>query len=180
MSVVVLRCANCGTTQKSRGECEACHEGQVRFQCTGHTPGRWLDGPTCPQCGAVYGRPDPPPPRASESSPMPSPKKQRPRDVSSRSRDWRGPWSPRPGPERPEIEAESEVHAREKVFERLRDLMDRRYRGRHVTYEGDIGVPPPAVVAGGCLRVILLIFLFFVLSFFGLSFLGSSLIFAPF
>ena len=50
MSDVVLRCPNCGTTQAMPGECEACHEADVRFYCPNHTPGRWLDGPLCAEC----------------------------------------------------------------------------------------------------------------------------------
>ncbi len=49
---VVQRCPNCGTTQAVAGECEACHEARVRYFCTNHDPGVWLDGPTCPQCAA--------------------------------------------------------------------------------------------------------------------------------
>ena len=56
MSDVVLRCPNCGTTQASAGECEACHEGNVRYYCPNHTPGRWLDGPTCAECEAREAR----------------------------------------------------------------------------------------------------------------------------
>ena len=61
---VVLRCPNCGTTQATSGECEACHEAQVRYFCTNHEPGIWLTGPTCPQCAArVAPRPPAPIPR---------------------------------------------------------------------------------------------------------------------
>lgn len=49
---VVLRCPSCGTTRATRGECEACHEAQVRLFCTSHEPGLWLDGSTCPTCEA--------------------------------------------------------------------------------------------------------------------------------
>ena len=40
MNVVVLRCTNCGTTQATPGECEACHEAIVRPYCGNHEPGR--------------------------------------------------------------------------------------------------------------------------------------------
>jgi len=52
VSDVVLRCPNCGTAQSVAGECEACHEAEVRYFCPNHTPGRWLDGPVCAACGA--------------------------------------------------------------------------------------------------------------------------------
>lgn len=55
MSGVVLRCPSCGTARATPGECEACHEAQVRYYCTNHTPGRWLDASACPQCGARFG-----------------------------------------------------------------------------------------------------------------------------
>ena len=73
MSGVVLRCPNCGTTQGSPGECEACHEGEVRWFCPNHAPGRWLDGPACPDCGARVGRPPAaaPPPRRAPAAPRP-------------------------------------------------------------------------------------------------------------
>jgi hypothetical protein len=70
MSGVVLRCSNCGTVQAKSGECDACHEAQVRYFCTNHTPGLWLDADSCAQCGARWGeavesaaahRPDDPP-----------------------------------------------------------------------------------------------------------------------
>ena len=69
MSQVVIRCPNCGTTQASLGECEACHEGDTRYFCENHEPGLWLDAPLCSECGARFGetrerRPERPPPRS--------------------------------------------------------------------------------------------------------------------
>jgi hypothetical protein len=61
---VVQRCPSCGTTSATAGECEACHEAQVRYFCTNHSPGLWLDASTCRTCGARFGdaaRPTPPP-----------------------------------------------------------------------------------------------------------------------
>ena len=52
---VLLRCPNCGTTRGERGECEVCHEAQVRYFCTNHRPGLWLDAGRCPECGAKAG-----------------------------------------------------------------------------------------------------------------------------
>lgn len=66
---VVQRCPHCGTTKASPGECEACHEAQVRFFCTNHTPGLWLDSSTCPSCGARLGVA----PRAPSTSPPADP-----------------------------------------------------------------------------------------------------------
>lgn len=56
---VVLRCPNCGTSRPTPGECEACHEAQVRYFCNNHTPGLWLSARTCPSCGAGFGAPAP-------------------------------------------------------------------------------------------------------------------------
>ena len=47
---VVQRCPNCGTTQATAGECDACHDAQVRFFCTVHET--WLDAARCPTCEA--------------------------------------------------------------------------------------------------------------------------------
>lgn len=66
---VVLRCPNCGTTKTSSGECEACHEAQVRYFCTNHAPGVWLDTSTCSQCGSRVGHSSP---RVSASPPIAS------------------------------------------------------------------------------------------------------------
>jgi len=81
VSDVIIRCPNCGTTQRALGECEACHEADVRYFCTNHGPGRWLDGAACPVCGARYGVererpwPDPrgrvEPPESPRTRPLP-------------------------------------------------------------------------------------------------------------
>ena len=112
MSGVVLRCPNCGTTRAAPGECEACHEAQVRPYCTNHTPGAWLDAGVCPQCGARPGdpartpkapapaaprrMPAPAPPPASAAPPRAAPRSSR----SSRSPAVPGPARHAPG-ERP-------------------------------------------------------------------------------
>ena len=79
MSDVDLRCPHCGTIQAAAGECEACHEDEVRYYCRNHAPGRWLDGPACPDCGARFGverRPAPEPVRPR--APMPPASRRRP------------------------------------------------------------------------------------------------------
>ncbi len=72
---VVQRCPNCGTTRATPGECEACHEAQVRYFCTNHNPGVWLDGPACSKCGSRWGDP---PSRAAVPAPI-RPLRTRPR-----------------------------------------------------------------------------------------------------
>lgn len=68
MSDVVLRCPTCGTTQNHQGECDACSEGQVRYFCSNHSPGLWLEGPECRACGARFGE-TPAKPRAPSPRP---------------------------------------------------------------------------------------------------------------
>jgi hypothetical protein len=70
MTGVVLRCPHCGTTRPTAGECEACHEAEVRPFCSNHSPGRWLEGPQCEACGALLG--DTAPARAPPA-PVPPP-----------------------------------------------------------------------------------------------------------
>jgi len=92
MSGVVLRCPNCGTVGPEPGECDACHEAQVRYFCTKHRPGVWLDGEACPQCGARFGDPAPVRPGPAPA-PEPAP------EIISPRRERRGaarPWGDRP------------------------------------------------------------------------------------
>ena len=69
MSGVVLRCPHCGTTRGAPGECDACHEAEVRYYCTNHSPGRWLESAACGQCGAKFGDPVRPPVAPTPPSP---------------------------------------------------------------------------------------------------------------
>ena len=103
MSAVVLRCDNCGTSQSGLGLCEACHEGQVRYFCKNHDPGRWLDGPKCTQCGAAYGvAAGPPPTRPKAGTVRTGGTRKRPvSDVPAPAAPppkKRGPWGSRPAP----------------------------------------------------------------------------------
>lgn len=188
MSAVVLRCANCGTTQSSQGECEACHDGQVRYYCTNHTPGRWLDGQVCSQCRAVYGRTGPrvASPRPSRPAPAIRPAARRGMSESTpptaSSRVALGPWEGRRSPPAPPREGgyvSDEIAARAKAFERLHELLRGAYARERTPPDMDMpsySAAPP--IAGGCLRFVLLIVLFLMLSFFGLSILGSWLMFS--
>ena len=85
---VVLRCTSCGTTQAATGECKTCHEAQVQYFCPNHDPGRWLSGPTCPQCIARLA-PAPPAPLAARGPRAPviavSP---RPEEPVAAERGW--------------------------------------------------------------------------------------------
>ena len=72
MNGVIIRCPNCGTTQFTLGECEACREADTRYFCTNHDSGRWLDEPQCAACGARYGVGSPTSRPVTRASPEPS------------------------------------------------------------------------------------------------------------
>ena len=133
MTGVVLKCPSCGTTQARSGECEACHEGDVRFFCTNHSPGRWLEQPSCSACGAVFGAPVPRKPRPSElprPTTRPAARARVERPPAPRGRPRVGPWdSPETSveypPERPRPEIEADLATR-RWLELLRNLARRR------------------------------------------------------
>ncbi len=91
---VTRRCPSCGTTQASSGECEACHDAEVRYYCTNHTPGVWLDGTSCPHCGARLGGP----PRSKSTAPPPLVRRPAPASVPPGPRPARAPAPIRPTP----------------------------------------------------------------------------------
>jgi len=136
---VVLRCPTCGTTQGNAGECEACSAGEVRYFCTDHNGGVWLNGPVCGSCGAKFGDPPreatkPPTPRTSSVPTRPAgapdfrpPSHRRAVEPSSEPDFGRRP-SRRAGPEEP---AEPEVLPRTpSLGELLEEITDERARGR--------------------------------------------------
>lgn len=109
MSGVVLRCPNCGTVRLAEGECEACHEAQVRHFCTNHSPGLWLNSGVCEQCGARFGDPVParevPPALPARSPGRPSSARETRPDLRGSGPEV-GPWGvadpPDVGRERPD------------------------------------------------------------------------------
>jgi len=172
MSAVVLRCDNCGTSQSVLGLCEACHEGQVRYFCKNHNPGRWLNGPKCTLCGATYGiAAGPPPTRPAAATDRTGSTRKRPVSdgpaPTSPPPRRRGPWGSRPTRSE-EILVSDELIARARAVERLRRLLGGAGYSRPVPDSTDYGPSAPRI-AGGCFRVILLFMLFFLL----LSLLGS-------
>ena len=174
MSAVVLRCDNCGTSQSGLGLCEACHEGQVRYFCKNHSPGRWLDGPKCNQCGAAYGvAAGPPPTRPTAGTVRTGSTRKRPVSdpvPTSPPPRRRGPWGSRPARSE-EILVSDELIARARAVERLRRMLGGAGYGRPMPDSTDYSYDPSAPrIAGGCLRVILLVVFFFLL----LSLLGSN------
>jgi hypothetical protein len=175
MSAVVLRCENCGTSQSGLGLCETCREGQVRYFCRNHNPGRWLDGPKCTQCGAAYGREaSPPPTRPKAGTIRTGGSRKRPvSDVptaAARPPKRRGPWGSRPAPSE-EVAVSEELIARARAVERLRRMLGGAGYSRPMPDSSDYTYGPSGPrLAGGCFRVILLFVLLFLL----LSLLGSN------
>jgi hypothetical protein len=184
MSAVILRCDNCGTTHSVRGPCETCHEGTVRYFCKNHEPGRWLETPRCPDCGAEYGVTVAAParPRLEEGrnragkvvapTERPAPRASRP------PKRFRGPWGPRPPRSPDEIPVSDEMLARARALDRLRRLLEAGSYSRRTVdpTEFTYGTPAP-MIAGGCLRIILLMMLFFLLfAFLGLANFGNFFI----
>ena len=170
---VVLRCPTCGTTQGHVGECEACSEGDVRYFCTNHDEGVWLDGPVCGRCGAKFGDPPrrAPAPRAPTIPTRPAgapdfrpPSRRRAAEPSSEPDFGRRP------PRRAEAEepAEPEVLPRTpSLGELLEEITDERARGRaHYEVEDAPWATRPAEarrpgfpLAGCLVRIVSLLFL---------------------
>ena len=169
MTGVVLRCANCGTTQNAQGECQACHEQNVKFYCTRHSPGRWLKTPVCDQCGAEYGK-DPPPAR-KEWRPRTPDWRRRPPARAERTEPLRRrePWG-RPASDLPPDVVTTDT--RRTIERLLREYSMRRTRPREGV-EIDRGA---SAIAGGCLRAILVAFLLMMFIMFMLPYLGGMLL----
>jgi hypothetical protein len=179
MSGVVLRCPNCGTVQPTSGECEACREAQVRYFCTNHAPGIWLDTPACLQCGARFGDPatlreaPPPPPELKEprTTRMADP----PADLSGDDGDL-GPWEVRGSARRRGSSGDAPPGvdpARILLAVLGAAARARRGRGESTGYEG---YAPEPRRGGGCLgRLLMLILLLFALFLIAPIFLGALL-----
>ena len=182
---VVLRCPTCGTTQAHGGECEACSEGEVRYFCTNHDDGIWLDGPACSRCGAKFGD-TPRKPPAARTPRVPTPPAGAPdfrppgRGVLKRPSE---PDFVRRPPRRSEREEplEPEVLPRTPSLEELLEEISAesaRARGRY-----EAKVPPsepraghPALPIAGCLlRIVGLVFLLIIAAILFLFMLFGSL-----
>ena len=173
---VVLRCPTCGTTQSDAGDCEACSDGEVRYFCTNHDGGVWLNGPVCGSCGAKFGDPPreatkPVTPRTPSVATRPAgapdfrpPSRRRTAEPSAESDFSRRP----PRRAEPEEPAEPEVLPRTpSLGELLKEIIEERARGR-ARYEVEeppwVGRPVeprrPGFPFAGCLiRIVGLVFL---------------------
>ena len=180
MSGVVLRCPNCGTIQSGEGQCDACHEASVRYFCNNHTPGVWLEGTSCPQCGARFG--DPAPARAEPirpAAPSADPAEFR---VPSRPRATRPPETDETGPWHTEAPAEVDSSRGSAVgpdpFRILLGAMAAAARARSARtdrpdYEE---VVPRRRRGGGCLgRLLMLVILLIALFLMAPVFIGALL-----
>ena len=191
MTGVILRCPNCGTSTASPGECDACHEAEVRYYCTNHKPGLWLDAPSCSQCGAKFGdlkrptkQPVPFPPAARPPRTVAPPEPARRVDPPlPRPKPTPRPWS---GTETgrsfdPETEETRPIpSARDIRAAKMREILEavaragRRPRGEPYTSSD---APSVRVAPGGCLIrfLLLMMFLFMILPLM-LSLVGGSLL----
>ncbi|WP_227386001.1 hypothetical protein [Microvirga rosea] len=189
MTSVILRCPNCGTSKTTPGECEACHEAQVRYYCTNHKPGRWLDASVCPECGAKFG--DPVRPAVSPVSPAAPP---RPRTTISPAAPPRAdtppsppktaakPWGrrDREGSPSPDLGTDDEsTSARDIRAARMLEILRAASRAgrmpRGATYTTP-EAPPVGAALGGCLMRFVIVAMFPLISFFlMLSLVGGSL-----
>lgn len=177
MSGVVLRCPNCGTTRATLEECEACHEAQVRYYCTNHTPGRWLDGSACPQCKAAFGdprrpaaRPPAPPLRkparearpAGAAAPAPTTPPRRAAPVEPKAAPWRrgDRFPPHHESEREDVDLRE--HPRDPRLVTWQDLLRAAMRARYSRIEAPAPEPERRGLGlGGCLvRLVLMFFAF--------------------
>jgi hypothetical protein len=157
---VVQRCPNCGTTKSTSGECDACHEATVRYFCTNHTPGLWLDTRTCPKCGAQLGEPAH---RASAAAPALPARKRRPRPPAST------PAPPPPGADELEAGASSPTALLQKM---LRAAVSARYMSRRAAPRRE------KLPIGGCLMRLVLLVLFMLAALAGGLFLfGRALLY---
>jgi hypothetical protein len=175
MSAVVLRCRACGTTQSHPGECDACFEGEVRYFCTNHSPGLWLDQPACRDCGARFGeaperRPGPPP---AEPATVPAREARRP---ESRRPMPRVSEPPPAGPRRrtPRAVDPEDPPAAVSLADLLTRMSEERARRRYEAEEArrlepTPGAPPGSSFLAGCLvRIVLFVLVLIALALAGL------------
>jgi hypothetical protein len=167
---VILRCATCGITQGHGGECEACSDGEVRYFCTNHDVGIWLEGPVCGRCGAKFGvaASKPPVSRAPSVPPRPAgaPDFRPPGRRRSPERAREPDFGRRP-PRRSEREepADPEMRRTPSLGELLEEITEERSRtGADGEAELPWAEPPrarrPGFPIAGCLfRIVGLVFL---------------------
>lgn len=186
MTGVFLRCPNCGTTKSSLGECEACHEAQVRYYCTNHTPGLWLESPKCNQCGAVFGKVSalPSPPLSSREQRTPTPARPvsprvpstKPSPGSLKARPSEEAGSRLPTRVRPDTDDSFETRA-DGSFSRLPDLevlLRAAARRRSPSDSTPERETLPVRQGMGCMLRLVLMVVFFILSLIAILFVAAG------
>ncbi len=188
---VVQRCPNCGTTKATSGECEACHEADVRYFCTNHTPGLWLSASACPKCGARFGeparRPSAPAPAIPVRPRSTAPASAGPRRTRSPAppRASAAPTRPEPGPDawgtrmrpRPAYDDRHDRGAAGMAL--LQQLLRAAMRSRYMPHRTARyrGMPRFGRGAGGCLKRLLLSMVFLFIALAGAAFVfGRALL----
>lgn len=187
---VTRRCPNCGTTQATSGDCEACHEAEVRYYCTNHTPGVWLDGTSCPHCGSRLGAP----PRGKSTAPPPPVRRPVPAAVPARPRGTGAatpprttpPFAPSSPPPAPPVPAwdtrtttleETAVEAYSARPSPLQWLLEAALRARAARREpARVGAGPARNLAGCLLRLLVIGTLLFLALVAALFVFGSTLL----
>ncbi len=176
MTGLILRCPTCGTSQSHTGECDACYDGQVRYFCGNHSPGLWLDKPTCTECGARFGEA----PRRQPSPPAGAAPPKTPR--SPRRSGSRPPAPPAEEASRPrrtwprDREEPTAMPSWASLLRRL--LLARRRRIETGDAPWEVAVPEfrlPRLPLVGCLvRLVFLVLLLFALGVVGMFILFSG------
>lgn len=190
MSRVVLRCPNCGTNQAGPGECEACHEAQVAYHCTNHSPGRWLESLTCQQCGARFGEASPAARTSPSPATWPAPAAQTPQPA--REPVPSSPWTrsaPRPAPSGPvspptalplptPVREDPRAAERAAMTRRLRDILIRGpAAGRYPEARRPEAPGLPRNAMAGLIRRLMMLAFFFIAAMFLVSlFSGGPLL----
>lgn len=186
MSGVVLRCPNCGTTKASPGECDACHEAEVRFFCTNHKPGLWLESTQCPDCGARFGQPavsSPPTPTPIPPQARPHSRRKQPPIEAVRTRSTVDITDPSGSPTR-DLPSDAAEELRRKqalrnvIMARLPELLrttrKRPVEDRDLVYRSSRLSPPS--VGSFVARAMFLVFFIMIALFFFALLLGGSLL----
>lgn len=180
MSEVVLRCPACGTTQSQPGECEACSEGEVRYFCSNHSPGLWLDEGICKKCGIKFGDPPRrhprPTPHAAPRPPARDTRRSVPRPPLAADAE-----APRRVPRRAPTAADPEDTSDPPSLAELLVRTWERERSRHEIEEEvwrgpTVEAPRPVLPIAGCLvRLVLFVLVLIALGLGGLFLLMSGL-----
>jgi len=184
MTDVVLRCPTCGTTQDHSGECEACSEGEVRYFCTNHSPGRWLVEPRCSDCGAKFGeaskkRPEPRP-RAVPTTPARLGTRPESRPAMPRGAEPREPGPRRP---RPRVVESEDIPSPPSLAEVLVDMLESGRRTgdtvEDLPWAEPIAAAPrkPFAIAGCLTRLVLLVLFLIALAVAGMVSLFGGVIY---